>query len=268
MGKGSRYYTDQTLKKLYALSGNECAFPSCEKRLLNERNAKDSNICHIEAANSNGQRYNPNMTDDERADYENLILLCVQHHDETNDVLKYTVDILKDMKKNHESKFLHQRLKNNLSMLKNTINALSNLDIEDYPDTPELNITDPMEKIHFNELKRNASVIQEYKVFHTKLNTLYNELEKQGSIKKEKLLKNIKLIYDKIKGEFILDSANPIAIIKANSDIIFDRVYDELFKKMEDSQFFEEDIVLGLRLIMIDAFIRCKILEEPINNAS
>jgi hypothetical protein len=103
MAGGPRNYTDLTLKKLFALSGNQCSFPGCKEVLVNAKNAKNSNICHIEAANQGGERYNPQMTDEERADYPNLFLLCVQHHDETNDVKKYTVDVLRDMKQKHES---------------------------------------------------------------------------------------------------------------------------------------------------------------------
>ncbi|MCW7480269.1 ABC-three component system protein [Leptospira kanakyensis] len=268
MGQGPRDYSDKTLKRLFALSGNECAFPGCSKRMVNEKNAKESNICHIEAANKGGQRYNTYMTDENRADYENLILLCVQHHEETNDIDIYTVEKLKEMKRNHESNFLNQRLKANPSMLNNTISAFSKVNIDKYPETQVLNIMDPGEKIRFNELKKNSSIIHEYKVFQGKLNTLYEELEKEGSIRKQRLLERVKFVYEKIKGDFILDSKDPIKIIKANSDKIFDQVYDELYKKMEDSQFFEEDIVLGLRLILVDAFIRCKILEEPTQNAN
>ena len=81
MGKGARKYTDKTLKRLFGLSGNICAFPDCNALLVNEKNALDSNICHIEAANEGGERYNSSMTDEERADYSNLILLCRQHHE-------------------------------------------------------------------------------------------------------------------------------------------------------------------------------------------
>ena len=42
-----------------------------------------------------------------------------------------------------------------------------------------------------------------------------------------------------------------------------DDIFEILYLKMKDSQFWEEDIILGLRLIMVDAFMRCKILEEP-----
>nr|NJM04850.1 hypothetical protein [Desulfobacula sp.] len=263
MGNGPRDYTDKTLKRLFGLSGNLCAFPGCSKRLVNQNNAKDSNICHIEAANPSGERYNMNMSDVQRADYDNLILLCVQHHDETNDTKKYTVEHLKLMKKNHESYYLNERIKKNPSMLKNTIAALSRIDLTKYPETPGLRIIDPNEKIEFNQLKKTASLIREYRVYHTKLNALYSELENQGSIVKENLLRAIKLIYDTVKSEFVLGSEDPLRAVQENSDAIFDNVYSSLYKKLEDSEFWEEDIVLGLHIVMIDAFIRCKILEEP-----
>jgi hypothetical protein len=261
---GPRNYTDQTLKKLFGLSGNQCAFPGCVKRLVNTKNALDSNICHIEAALPGGERYNPTMTDEQRADYENLILLCVQHHEETNDVKIYTVEKLKQMKRNHEGQYLSERIQKNPSMLRNVINAISDIeDINAYNDPPNYKIIDPNEKIYFNNLKENAIIIKEYCIYHSKLNALYDELESQGSIKKEKLLRSIKLIYDSIKGRYVLDSKDALSIIKIISDKIFNEVYNELYKQLENSGLFEEDITLSLRIIMVDAFIRCKILEEP-----
>jgi hypothetical protein len=263
MGNGPRDYTEKTLKRLFALSGNYCAFPGCNKRLVNNRNAKDSNICHIEGANVGGERYNPNMTDEQRADYDNLILLCIQHHDETNDETKYTVDILKKMKSDHESQFLIDKINRNPSMLKNTITAISEIALDEYRETPVLNIVDPNQKISFNMLKRNSSIIREYTAYHSKLNTLYDELEQQASIKKEKLLQNIKIIYENVKADYIMDTTDPIQIIRLNSDQIFDKVYDILYHKLDDSGLWDEDIILGVRVVLVDAFIRCKVLEEP-----
>ena len=51
--------------------------------------------------------------------------------------------------------------------------------------------------------------------------------------------------------------------IKINADNIIDDVYEVLNEKVSESSFWEEDIALGIRLIMVDAFMRCKILEEP-----
>lgn len=263
MGNGARRYTDKTLKRLFALSGNLCAFPNCERLLVNPKNALDSNICHIEAANEGGERYNPDMTDEQRADYENLILLCRQHHDETDDEIRYTVDILKEIKRNHESAYLHQRIRRNPSMLKNVINAISNISFEVIDTEVNLNAYNPKTKLNYNSIKTNYSLIQEYKVYHNKINSLYDELELQGSLKKEKLLQNINSIYLKIKGKYVLDSDYPMEIIRQYSDKIIDDVFDEILLELEDENSFNEDLIIGIRLIMVDAFIRCKILEEP-----
>ena len=264
MSGGPRYYTPKTLKRLYGLSGNQCSFPGCTKRLVNANNALDSNICHIEAALLGGERYNQSMSDEERADYPNLILLCVQHHEETNNFTVYTVEALREMKRNHESQFLTERLKNNPSMLKNAINAIAGINIDDLIEPDSLNVIDPKSKMAYNSIKRNVSLIQEYKIYSQKVNSLYDELEKQGSIKKEKLLSNIKTIYTQIKGKYVLDNPNPIEVIRQNADDIFDDVYAYLYSKMEESDLFEEDIVLGINIIMVDAFTRCKILEETV----
>ena len=263
MGKDARKYTVKTLKRLFGLSGNICAFPTCETRLVNDRNALDSNICHIEAANEGGERFNELMSDEDRADYPNLILLCRQCHDKTNDVLVYTVDVMRDIKQKHESTYLNQRIRNNPSMLKNTINAISSISLHEFSENETLNVYDPKIKLNYNLIKTNYAVIQEYKVYQGKINTLYDELEKQGSIKKEKLLNNVNQIYNKIKGSYILDSENSIEIIRENSDKIYNEVYNNLYEQLENSKFFEEDIILGINLILVDAFIRCKILEEP-----
>ncbi len=263
MGKQARNYTTKTLKRLFGLSAGICAFPGCNKLLVNRSNAKGSNICHIETANEGGERYRTSMTDEERADYPNLILLCVQHHDETNDTKKYPVEVLQEMKLNHETEILNKTLKNNPSMLKNTINAIANINIDDIKDSGKLKVINPNDKISHNSIKRNIAIIQEYKVYRGKINTLYDELELQGSIKKEKLLSNIKQIYLKIKGKYIEDAENQLAIIQNNSDDIYDDVYDELYKEMEGGGHWKEDLALGIQLIMVDSFIRCKILEEP-----
>jgi len=263
VGTKARKYTDKTLKRLFGLSGNKCAFPGCNKLLVNTKNAKDSNICHIEAANEEGERYNPDMTDEQRADYPNLILLCIQHHDETNDVEKYPVHVLQKMKQDHESAYLNQKIKSNPSMLKNTINAIASIDIDSLDDPKNFKAIDPRNKIKYNNLKRNIVVIDEYKVYRGKINSLYDELEIQGSIRKEKLLSNIKRIYTVIKGNYVLDSLNITQIVQENADDIYDDVYDKLYEELEGEENWIEDIALGIQLIMVDAFVRCKILEEP-----
>jgi len=61
-------------------------------------------VCHIEAANKLGERFNPNQSNEDRRQFENLILLCQRHHKETNDVVRFPSSVMKQMKASHEAK--------------------------------------------------------------------------------------------------------------------------------------------------------------------
>lgn len=98
-----------TIKEIFALSGNTCAFPGCNQQIFDDNHSFVGEICHIEAANQGGERYNPNQTDDERASIDNLILLCANHHLVTNNVSIFSVDTLKEMKRWHEEKSIERR---------------------------------------------------------------------------------------------------------------------------------------------------------------
>jgi hypothetical protein len=94
-----------TLRELYLKSGNQCAFPACKQALFTDTGTYMGNVCHIEAAEKGGERFNPNLSVEARRDAANLILLCLIHHTETNNTAVYKTDVLKAMKARHESKF-------------------------------------------------------------------------------------------------------------------------------------------------------------------
>jgi hypothetical protein len=100
-----------TIKRLFGLSGNLCAFNDCTEIMIDSHGNIIGRICHIEAANKKGQRYNKKSNDQVRKSYDNLILFCDKHHTVTNNITKYTVDVLKKMKTNHEKKFLNNPFK-------------------------------------------------------------------------------------------------------------------------------------------------------------
>ncbi len=104
-----RYIKPGVKKKLYARSGNQCAFPNCTQSLFGDSNLGE--ICHIEGLNPNSARFNPHLSDIEVNDYDNLILLCPTHHtliDKEDKI--YTVEVLRQMKQEHE-KFVAQSMK-------------------------------------------------------------------------------------------------------------------------------------------------------------
>ena len=91
-----------TVRELYLKSGNRCAFPGCTKFLFNETGTFIGEICHIEAAEPGGERFNPNQSNAERASFENLVLMCHDHHLETNNVEKFDVVRMRHIKEEHE----------------------------------------------------------------------------------------------------------------------------------------------------------------------
>jgi len=95
--------TEQTIKKLFALSGNKCAFPECSVPMVDKKGTLLGQICHIEAASKGGERFNSSQTDEERRSFDNLLLLCPTHHVVTNNVSVYTAADMHKIKRKHEA---------------------------------------------------------------------------------------------------------------------------------------------------------------------
>ena len=108
--------TVEVLRELYLKSGNQCAFPGCYNAMVDDNGNFIGQICHIEAVEAGGERFNPNMTNEERRAFDNLMLMCYEHHVVTNDVVKYPVCELKRMKREHEEKFssVIQKMRNSV----------------------------------------------------------------------------------------------------------------------------------------------------------
>ena len=96
---------DNVRRLLYANSGNICAMYGCNNTLVQANTASINEICHIEAINESGARYNKNLTDGYVNSYDNLVLLCPTCHSIIDNKLNeefYTVAYLKQMKQFHE----------------------------------------------------------------------------------------------------------------------------------------------------------------------
>jgi len=109
--------TRKTLIALFAKSGNVCAFPGCTHELVTPRNLFVGQICHIEAANPGGQRFNPSLTEEKLRSFGNLLLLCYRHHKETDDTTAFDTKALLAMKHRHESQHGEKPFKVNEAFL-------------------------------------------------------------------------------------------------------------------------------------------------------
>lgn len=98
-----------TQRDLAIFSGNICAFPGCVAPIYDtEHDGFVGEVCHIKAKSPGGPRYDPNQTDEERNGFDNQLLMCQPHHsivDNPANLTVFTVEVLQEYKRNHESRF-------------------------------------------------------------------------------------------------------------------------------------------------------------------
>ncbi|MDX1366809.1 hypothetical protein [Pseudomonas sp.] len=104
-----------TRRQLFLLSMNRCAFPNCTHNIIDQYGHFIGEICHIEAANEDGERFNPNQSNEARRHISNLLLMCPTHHKITNNVAIYDVNAIRKIKSDHENKAFDDASINELS---------------------------------------------------------------------------------------------------------------------------------------------------------
>lgn len=106
----------KTHKMLWGRSGMMCAFPDCKRELVSDESETDDpslvgEEAHIVGKKEDSPRGKSNLPFEQRDKFDNLILLCSIHHKIIDDqVNTYTVDVLKNYKREHL-----KWVKNNLS---------------------------------------------------------------------------------------------------------------------------------------------------------
>ena len=103
---GERYIKPDVWKRLYAHSGNQCAFPGCCAPIFEDDGQLTGECCHIKAFSPGGPRYDASQTDEERNGVDNLMLMCCRHHAIVDkNVDRYTIEVLQEYKQTHEEKY-------------------------------------------------------------------------------------------------------------------------------------------------------------------
>ena len=103
----ARSYRLADLKKLFALSYNQCALSGCDERLSDPAwPAVLAEICHIYGLKPGSARHLPGMSAADANAYENLVLLCRNCHLKVDRLFvdHYPADRLLEIKAAHESR--------------------------------------------------------------------------------------------------------------------------------------------------------------------
>lgn len=113
------------------------------------------------------------------------------------------------------------------------------------------------DKITYNQLVKTKPIIMDYVVHHFQLDGKYKEFDTLGLNKSRSVLQSIRKMYFEAKTE------------TDHADKIFSLVIDKLIQKVRNSANFVqipiEELDLCANIVAVDAFIRCKIFENPAN---
>lgn len=97
---------EATVRQLFALSMNQCAFPGCETPIIESATGTIlAEVCHINAQSEGGPRYDAAQSDEDRHGFANLLLMCRNHHkviDAPENLREFTPERLREIKLTHE----------------------------------------------------------------------------------------------------------------------------------------------------------------------
>lgn len=142
------------------------------------------------------------------------------------------------------------------SNLAAVINVLSKEKLDKIEQTPTVDDFEIDRKITSNNLDSAKYIINDYSVHHNRLDKIYSEFDKSGGNKSNSVLANIRMEY--------------IKNIKVKNDddlffIIINNIQDKIIKSQNLEQITTEELELCVNILVVDAFIRCKIFKNPNN---
>ena len=115
MDAPKRKYSQETIKILFALSRNQCAYPNCNNTIIELATEHSDpivagHICHIHPIrHGKNSRWIEELNEKEMNSPDNLILLCRHHHaivDGQHET--YPAELLKQWKHDHEARKVNQ----------------------------------------------------------------------------------------------------------------------------------------------------------------
>lgn len=143
------------------------------------------------------------------------------------------------------------------SDLTTIINILAEVKLDENEPLGNINMFEIDKKIEFNKLDIAASIIDDYKIFYNQVEKKYREFDKMGLNKSMLVLQSLKKMY--------ID-----ALLKNkydNSDLLFVGLIDEVKEIVINScNYFDiskETLEACASLLVVDAFMRCKIFKNP-----
>jgi len=157
-------------------------------------------------------------------------------------------------------KFVKKELVNEIDPLKlesnlaTVINILSKEDWNKKEPLSEINSFEIDRKITHNNLNSAKIIIDDYSLHYSRVDKIYTEFDSQGSNKSSSVLSTIRQEYAKLKRSLTDDELFFNIVSKVQEKVLNSSNYTSIpFDELE----------LCINILVVDAFIRCKIFENP-----
>jgi hypothetical protein len=145
------------------------------------------------------------------------------------------------------------KLETNLATI---INILSKEDWDKSEPVAEIDSFKIERKIYHNNLNAAKIIIDDYAVHYGRVDKIYTEFDSQGSNKSSSVLSTIRQEYAKAKSSLTDDQLFFDVISKVEEKVLNSSNYTSIpFDELE----------LCVNILVVDAFIRCRIFENPKN---
>ena len=141
------------------------------------------------------------------------------------------------------------------SNLAKVINILAEETLDINAGSPEINSFAIEDKILFNDLEDARDIIDEYKIFYHRLDEIYSEFDREGKNKSFSVLQEIRRQYIELN-----------RLNYTPTDIFYEIINRVMKVIIGSSNYIEipmEELQLCTDILVVDAFIRCKIFNNP-----
>ena len=164
----------------------------------------------------------------------------------------------------HVYLFIEKELGNNIPAMRlesNLTEVIKLLSQENLADVDVLSVPPVFQieqKLSYNGLIRHKRTIKEYNIYHNLVDKIYSEFDKMGKNKSLAVLSKVQRIY--VKWSSV-----------ATGDDLMDKVTEEVKQEILNSSNWDSNITasdemeLCVDVIVVDAFVRCKIFNNPEN---
>jgi hypothetical protein len=113
-------------------------------------------------------------------------------------------------------------------------------------------------KISHNQLDTARDLIEDYKIHYHRIDKIYSEYDRQGANKSLSILNGIRTEYVSLSSVSSPDQC---------FYMIINRVIQRILKSTNYTPIREEELELCVGILVVDAFIRCKIFKNPLGTS-